>query len=248
MSKSMPATLSQEKPAANLASLVTGDSLQQLTSSLISQWRKRSQFKDVLQFGIRPLDRALFYGPPGNGKTMSAQVVAQNLGCPLYRVRCESLLDSAFGQTQKNLTEVMDWLERQDLAVVLWDECETIFPTRAGGYADACTQALVNTMQLFWQRLDRWQSPQVFLLATNLIERLDAALLSRIELQIEFGPPTKDQALKVLEYWREVLHAYDPDSWGAALQDRIEGGQLPTSFRELWQTISCSVRDVIVAK
>lgn len=244
----MPGALTREKPAANLAALVMNSSLDRLTVDLISQWQKRDRFDDVRKHGIRPLDRALFYGPPGNGKTMSAQLVAAKLGCPLYRVRCESLITANFGGVQKNMSDVMDWLARQPLAVVLWDECESLFPNRGKSNADACTTALINTMQIFWQRLDRWESPQVFLLATNLIERLDSALLSRIELQIEFGPPTREQCSKVIDYWSEIFHQYDPEVWGSALVKRINNGELPESFRELWQVISCSVRDVIVSR
>lgn len=246
--KQLPHCLTVEKPAANLAALAVSDSLERLSSELIHQWKLRSKFRPVRQYGIRPLDRALFYGPPGNGKTMSAQLVAAQLNCPLYRVQCESLLASEFGQTQKNLRSVMDWLAQQDLAVVLWDECETIFPSRSDTRGDACSQTIVSTMQQFWQRLDRWESPQLFLLATNMLERLDPALLSRCELQIEFGPPTAAQAAQVLEYWCEVFHDYQPETWGARIGQQIEDGRLPASFRALWQEISAAVRSVIATE
>lgn len=244
----MPPALTEEKPAKNLASLCSGESLQRLTAELVVQWEHRALFRDLEKHGIHPLNRALFYGPPGNGKTMSAQVVASRLGCPLYRVCCESLLDSAFGQTQKNLIAVMDWLARQPMSVVLWDECETIFPSRSLSHSDACSAVITNTMQLFWQRLDRWETPQLFLLATNMLERVDSALLSRCELQIEFGPPTLAQAVQVLEYWEEVFHAYHPHIWGGALRSAFADGRLPSSFRALWQTINSSVRSVVVSQ
>lgn len=244
----LPAALTLEKPASNLASLAIGDGLARLSSELVMQWEHLELFRPLRTHGIRPLDRALFFGPPGNGKTMSAQVVAARLKCPLYRVCCDSLLDSAFGQTQKNLIEIMDWLAAQPKCVVLWDECETIFPSRQQSSSDACSAAITNTMQLFWQRLDRWETPQLFLLATNMIDRVDSALLSRCELQIEFGPPTLAQALQVLEYWEEVFHAYHPHIWGGVLRKAFESGQLPSSFRALWQSISSSVRSVVISQ
>ena len=242
----MPSPLTLEKPALNLAALTSNNSLDRLTTELIGQWERVDDFAALQKYGIRPLNRALFYGPPGNGKTMAAQLVASKLDCPLYRVRCESLLTSAFGGTEQLLTEVMDWIAEQPMSVVLWDECESIFPDRSTGESDSCTRALINTMQIFWQRLDRWSTPQMFLMATNLIGRLDSALSSRVELQLEFGPPTKQQALDVLTYWREVFHEYGSDVWGEVIRKEIESNALPSSFRDLWQSISGFVRDFVI--
>lgn len=239
----MPPALTLEKPSSSLASLTISESLQRISDELITQWRMLPAFKPLRSYGIRPLDRALFYGPPGNGKTVASQLIASKLNCPLYRVCCESLLTSSFGGTQSNLSTVMDWIGSQGTAVVLWDECESLFPDRSSSGQDSCTRELVSTMQIFWQRLDRWETPQMFLMATNLIDRLDSALVSRIDLRLEFGPPTQQQALDVLAYWSEVFHEYGSDHWAAGLRDRIESGVLPASFRELWQSIACNVRN-----
>jgi len=244
----LPTALVLEKPSNNLAALTVNDSLLVLSNTLIAQWKNASAFKELQRYGIRPLDRALFFGPPGNGKTMSAQLIASKLDCPLYRVCCETLLTSEFGGTQKNLSNVMNWLARQPLAVVLWDECESLFPSRSASGSDACTREIVNTMQIFWQRLDRWETPQLFLLATNLIDHLDPALVSRIDLKLEFGPPTKEQALNVLEYWSEVLHEYGAEVWSKQIREKIEVNELPESFRELWQSITTEVRSHVTSK
>lgn len=238
----MPAAISEEKPANNLASLTMSDALNRLMGELIGQWQLSPTFKDLEQYGIRPLDRVLFYGPPGNGKTVASQVIANKLDCPLYRVCCEALLVSSFGGTQKNIAEVLDWMAAQGTAVVLWDECESLFPDRSTAGGGECTRELVSSMQIFWQRLDRWQTPQLFVLATNLIDRIDPALSSRIELQLEFGPPTQQQALDVLAYWTEVFHEYGSADWSPPMREQIDRNILPESFRSLWQLISSAVR------
>lgn len=237
----MPAALTQEKQATNLAALVMSEPFNEFASTLLAQWSQLEAFEPLRKHGIHPINLALFYGPPGNGKTVSAQLIASKLGCPLYRVQCESLLGKYLGDTVKNVAAVMDWLAQQDLCVVLWDEAEAIFPSRERSQGSSCEAEVTNAMTVFWQRLDRWDSAQLFLLATNMHERLDPALLSRISLQLEFGPPTREQAHDVLTYWSEVLHQHGSADWSAAIAADIRR-RAPVSFRELWQSIAQAVR------
>lgn len=54
----------------------------------------------------------LFYGAPGTGKTMAAQVLAAELGLPLYRVDLSQLISKYIGETQKNIGQIFDEAER----------------------------------------------------------------------------------------------------------------------------------------
>ena len=165
--------------------------------------------------------------------------VADRIGCPLYRVRCEALVGSHLGETTKALSAVLNWLEQQDEAIVLVDEVDTLFASRTRQDGQAASQEMQRTMSLLWQRLDRWQQPHLFIFATNLEGRLDPALASRMERRIEFGPPTDDQVRAVVDYWRETFHAYAPDRWADELAT-----SRPASFRELWQSICRAVRQI----
>jgi ATP-dependent 26S proteasome regulatory subunit len=239
----MPTGIVLEKPGRNLDSLTQTDALKTLTSTLIHEWRIRDAFEPLEQFGIRPTTMALFYGPPGNGKTMASKMLANVISAPLYRVSCEGLLHSYLGKSEENIRDVMAWLAEVGEAVVLFDECESLFRKRSAG--DGCSQAIVRTMQVFWQALDRWETPQMFLLATNRIQDIDEALLSRCEIKLEFVGPTADQAMLVLEYWAETLHEHGAEEWAPALRKQIKK-KTPESFRELWQMISFSVRQWII--
>ena len=205
----------------------------------MSQWSKRDAFEDLMQYGIFPIRNVLMYGPPGNGKTTACQWLASNLGFPLYRVRCDSLVNSYLGHTAKAVRETLDWLESAGECVVLFDEIETIFVSReATTGSDTIKLELTAAMAVLWQTLDRWTSPQLFCFATNLPQQLDKAMLSRFELQIEFGPPSVEQSDSVIEYWQEVFHAYQPEVW----VPKLKGRQF-LSFREIWFEISQNVRD-----
>lgn len=241
----MPAGVVLEKPGRNLDSLVQTDALQSLKSTLIHEWQIRGAFTPVEQYGIRPTTLALFYGPPGNGKTMAAKMLASVTGVPLYRVSCDGLFDPYLGGLEKNMQSILTWLSQAGQAVVLFDECESIFRRRGG--SSGSQQAIATGMQIFWQAMDRWESPQVFLLATNLIEELDDALLSRCETRLEFVGPTPEQARQVIEYWAEVLYEHGADVWSPDLLAKIDR-EPPASFRDLWQTISRCVRNWITSK
>lgn len=240
----MPSGIIAEKPGRNLDSLTQTSALQALQTTLIHEWKIRDAFADVEKFGIRPTTLALLYGPPGNGKTMAAKMLASVIGVPLYRVSCEGLLNAYLGKSEENIRDVMNWLADAGEAVVLFDECESLFRKRSDS-SGSCGQAVVRTMQVFWQAVDRWESPQMFLLATNMIADIDEALLSRCETKLEFTGPTKQQALLVLDYWAETLHEHGAADWAPTLRKEIEA-KTPESFRELWQCICHCVRMWII--
>ncbi len=242
----MPPGVTLEKPGRNLDSLTQTEALQTLRRTLIHEWKIRDAFQPVEEFGIRPTTLALFYGPPGNGKTMAAKMLASVIEAPLYRVSCDGLLNAYLGKSEENISRVMQFLETVGESVVLFDECETLFRSRnAEGTGGGCGQAIVRTMQVFWQAVDRWESPQMFLLATNRIEDIDEALLSRCETKLQFVGPTKEQALLVLTYWAEVLHEHGAEEWAPLLRKQFEK-RAPVSFRDLWQMICSQVREWIL--
>ena len=236
----LPHGLTHERRARNLAALATTETLADLQRVVLAQWKHAATFAELAKHGIRPVDRLLFYGPPGNGKTMASQWLAQQIDAPLYRVRCEALIQSYMGQTTGNVGAIMAWLENQPRCVVLLDEIEAIFPSRSESRGAAGAE-MNNAMSVFWQYLDRWEAPTLFVMATNMPERLDPALLSRIDLKLAFGPPTREQASGVVQYWAEVLHEYGGGEWGPLVDD----GREWESFRALFQTVQWHVRQYV---
>lgn len=235
----LPGGLTLEKPARNLAALATTESLDGMRRVVLKQWKHGDTFAKLNKHGIRPVDRLLFYGPPGNGKTMAAQWLAQQIDAPLYRVRCESLIISYLGQTAASVSHLMQWLEKQPRSVVLFDEVEMLFPSRESA-KDGCSKELQSAMGVFWQFLDRWEAPTLFVMATNYSNRLDPALLSRIDIKMEFGPPTAEQIASVAAYWAEVLHEYGGSDWGPTL-----AASSWESFRALFHAVQHSVREFV---
>jgi AAA+ superfamily predicted ATPase len=228
--------------------MVLTDELRTVVREVITQWRHRDRFRGLAKFNIRPLDRLLFYGPPGNGKTMACQWICQQLATPLYRVQVDQLIGAYMGQTTQALSRVMEHLEKLERpALCLFDEIESIFVKRSASEGQ-CDRERATALTVFFQCLDRWRAPTLIVMCTNLAEQLDPALHSRVELHLEFRGPSFDQAREVIEYWRELLCEHGGEDWGPRLLERLDAGWMPESFRALTQRIGVEARNWVAAQ
>lgn len=227
--------------------MVMTPQLMKVVKNVVFQWQHRDSFLELLKYGIRPLDRLLFYGPPGNGKTLTCYWMAKELSIPMYRVICDQLRGGYLGDTAKAISAVSDFLnQRSSPAICLWDEVESIFIDRTHS-SGQCDREVSSALTIFLQALDRWRAPTLIVMATNFAEQLDPALLSRVEMKLEFEGPTGEQCEKLIQYWAELLCKHGSEEWAPPLLERVR--QTPaTSFRELQQSIAWLARDWVAAK
>lgn len=226
--------------------MVMTPELKTVVDEVLRQWQMSDRFEPLRQYGIRPLDRLLFYGPPGNGKTMACRWMARRLDVPMYRVACDQVHGMYLGQTSSNLAAVMAHLQNlKEPALCLFDEVEHIFVNRRDA-SGACGHEIGSALTVFMQALDRWEAPTLIVMATNIVERMDDALLSRIDLKLEFVGPTKEQAGQMVEYWKELLCDHGGGEWGPQILERMKGCNPPGSFRNLQQVINHAARSYVV--
>jgi hypothetical protein len=131
---------------------------------------------------------ALFCGPPGTGKTMAAQIVAREIGLPLFRVDLSRIVSKYIGETSQNLARVIGAAHHTE-AVVFFDEADALFGKRTDIHDAHDRHANTETDYLL-QALDAW--PGVALLATNKRANIDHAFARRMRLVLEF--PRADAA------------------------------------------------------
>jgi SpoVK/Ycf46/Vps4 family AAA+-type ATPase len=146
----------------------------------------------VLTKGLkaRPKGRLCFSGPPGSGKTSFAQHLSEQVDKPLFQKTASDLLDCFVGGTEKNLAAMFREAEDEN-AVLFLDEADSFLQDRTGAqHSWEITQVneLLKQMELF---------EGLFICATNLMERLDPAVLRRFDLKIQFNYLRSDQAEKL---------------------------------------------------
>jgi len=130
-------------------------------------------------WGLReviPYGRAvtvLFSGPPGTGKTASAEALAHELDKKIIVVNYAQIQNLFVGQTEKNIVRVFKQA-REDNAVLFWDECDAMFYDR-----DSAAQNWeVRDVNVLLQELERFEG--LCILSTNRKITLDKALERRI--------------------------------------------------------------------
>lgn len=144
---------------------------------------------------------ALFAGPPGTGKTMAAQVIAQDLGLDLLAVDLSAVVSKWVGETAQHLQALLGSRAAQR-AVLFFDEADALYAKRVEELRDAQDRyANLDTSHLM-TALENY--PGIVLLATNLKANIDAAFLRRIRHVVEFPKPDRDARQRI---WRQVLSA-----------------------------------------
>ncbi len=146
------------------------------------------------KYNLYPRRKILLYGPPGCGKTLSAERLAWNLGLPLLKVRFDSLISSYFGESASNLRSVFEYSKKEPV-VLLLDECDFIAKSRVIMQDVGEVPRIVNMLLLL---LDEYDSPGLVIATTNLKVTLDEALFRRFDDIIEITLPTESQIKELL--------------------------------------------------
>lgn len=134
-------------------------------------------------------NRVLIAGPPGNGKTTLAEVLAHELMYPLFVVRYETLVGSYLGETSSRLKHLMDYAKTQR-CVLFFDEFETLGKERGDTHETGEIKRVVSSLLL---QIDDLPDYVVVVAASNHPELLDRAVWRRFQLRIELPMPTREQ-------------------------------------------------------
>ncbi|HEY0078528.1 MAG TPA: ATP-binding protein [Pyrinomonadaceae bacterium] len=182
------------------------DTLAQL-AEFCQQARHRVRVYDLWGFGERlSLGKgliALFTGQSGTGKTLSAEVLAGELGLDLYRVDLSAVVSKYIGETEKNLSRVFDDAQ-QSSAILFFDEADALFGKRSE-VKDAHDRYANIEVNYLLQRVEEYEG--VIILASNMSKNIDEAFLRRMHYSIEFPFPDETSRLRI---WRGLFPAQAP--------------------------------------
>ena len=174
-------------PRAGLNDVVLHDRLRKRIDDLVRQQLRRDWLRE---HGKTPNRRVLLLGPPGSGKTMTAEALARDLNLPLFVIRLESLITRFMGETAAKLRLVFDETAKRR-GVYLFDEFDAVGGKRNAINDVAEMRRVLNSFLQFMEEPNTTNS--LIVCATNHPELLDRALLRRFDIVLEFGAPTDEQ-------------------------------------------------------
>ncbi len=145
------------------------------------------------------VNKFLFEGPPGTGKTETAKQIARILERELYVVNFDLIVDSKLGQTSKNISTLFDEIcnvSHPERVIVLFDELDSIAIDRINSN-DLREMGRATSSVL--KGLDGLNNDIVLIATTNLYKSFDKALIRRFDSVINFGRYTQNDLLEIGE-------------------------------------------------
>ncbi len=158
-------------------------------SELIKQLIEEQYRADLLRaHGMQPRHRVLLSGPPGNGKTSVAEVIAEALAVQFFTVRYDALVGSYLGETNTRLARLFDYA-RTVRCVLFFDEFDLIGKERGDVHE---TGEIKRVVSFLLMQIDQLPSYVVTVAATNHAELLDRAVWRRFQLRLALPQPSHD--------------------------------------------------------
>jgi SpoVK/Ycf46/Vps4 family AAA+-type ATPase len=188
----LSALLAASFPKLRLSDIVLDCDINERLARIIKEQR---QIAKIRSHGLTPRKKLLFVGPPGTGKTMSASVLAGELGIPLFVVRLEGLITKYMGETAAKLRLIFDALAHTR-GVYFFDEFDSIGSQRGQANDVGEIRRVLNS---FLQMIEQDDSDSLILAATNHPDILDYALFRRFDDVIQFSLPDKTLAIELIK-------------------------------------------------
>jgi AAA+ superfamily predicted ATPase len=167
---------------------------------------------------------ALFAGESGTGKTLAAEVIAHEIGLPLYTIDLSAVVSKYIGETEKNLNIIFEEA-RASTAILFFDEADALFGKRSEVKDARDRYANIETAYLL-QQIETYDG--VAIMATNLRQNIDEAFTRRLDFLIDFPFPDAEYRRRL---WKalfppEAPLGEDVDLQVLANQFRLAGGNI----------------------
>ena len=195
------------RPIATWEDIVLAPEPMRLLRSIAAQARHRATVYD--EWGWRERSErglgisALFTGESGTGKTMAAEVLANDLGLDLYRIDLSGIMSKYIGETEKNLRRLFDAGEHGGV-VLFFDEADALFGRRSEVRDSHDRYANIEVDYLL-QRMESYRG--LAILATNMRSALDPAFTRRLRFIVPFALPGRPERERI---WCRVFPAGVP--------------------------------------
>jgi AAA+ superfamily predicted ATPase len=167
---------------------------------------------------------ALFAGPSGTGKTMAADIIANELKLDLYKIDLAGVVSKYIGETEKNLGRIFQAAENANV-ILFFDEADALFGKRSEVRDSHDRYANIETNYLL-QKMEEYEG--IAILASNLRQNLDESFMRRMAFTVHFPFPDDASRQRIWAgIWPcEIPLADDMDFGLLARRFKLSGGNV----------------------
>lgn len=169
-------------PDTRLSDMILTSDLEFRLKRVLTEQR---QGKRLREHNLTPRRKLLLVGPPGSGKTMTAEALAGELKLPLFTTLYDSLMGKYMGETASRLKLIFEAMTITK-GVYFFDEFDAIGTQRHNSNDVGEIRRILNSFLMF---LEQEQGDSLILAATNHPQLLDKALFRRFDDVIEYQLP-----------------------------------------------------------
>lgn len=151
------------------------------------------------------VNKFLFEGAPGTGKTEAVKQLAKLLDREIYMVDFSSIIDSKLGQTQKNITALfkeINSFNMLDKVIFLFDEIDALALDRTNSND---LREMGRATSTLLKGFDNLSERAIIIATTNLFEYFDKAIIRRFDYVINFNRYKKEDLMEVAENLLDVV-------------------------------------------
>ncbi|MCP4367939.1 MAG: AAA family ATPase [Deltaproteobacteria bacterium] len=166
----------------------------------------------------------LFSGSSGTGKTMAAEILANELNLELYKIDLSQVVSKYIGETEKNLSRIFIEAETSN-AILFFDEADALFGKRSE-VKDAHDRYANIEIGYLLQKMEEYEGMTI--LATNLRQNMDEAFTRRLKFIVDFPFPDENYRCKIwkIHFTKELPCSDDIDFEFLARQFKLAGGNI----------------------
>ena len=231
------------QPKVNLSDVSLPFKTTELLEQIINEQKKSGE---LLSKGILPTNRLLFCGPPGCGKTITANALSNEIGIPVAYVKLDGLVSSYLGQTGSNIRKIFDFVKNKRIMLFL-DEFDAIAKKRDDAHELGELKRVVTTLL---QNLDAMPANVFLVAATNHHHLLDPAIWRRFNTTILLENPDTDQRESIIRrLMQNILPEYSADIKNiVTLTETMSGAQICNYLQALARYIIMQNKRVKITK
>ncbi len=225
--------LSVSYPKLRLSDIILTEEIKSRLERLIKEHKHTQKLRS---HSLSPRKKLLLIGPPGTGKTMTASVLAGELGLPLFVVRLDGLMTKFMGETAAKLRLIFDAIQ-QTRGVYLFDEFDSIGSHRGMTNDVGEIRRVLNSFLLMLEEDD---SDSLLIAATNHVDLLDHALFRRFDDVIEYQLPSLNEIITTLKN-RLASFPKERIGWKSLANEAIQ-----LSYGEISRACDDAIKDALI--